>query len=56
MCAGDEIMLESILFVACNDKIVDSGVEINLGPEITFDDSALPVLSSGDSLDAVCHC
>ena len=43
-------MLGIILFVACNDKIVDSGVEINLGPEITFDDSALPVLSSGDSL------
>ena len=43
-------MFAAILFVACNDKIVDSGTEINLGPEITFDESTVPALSSGDSL------
>ena len=44
-------MMVSLFFLlACNDKVVDSGTDINLGPVITFDDSSLPVLSTGDSL------
>ena len=39
----------SLFFNDCNDKVVDSGTDINLGPVITFDDN-IACFKPGDSL------